>query len=127
AICGITKEEIIEQLGQEVENLANALEISKNAALLRLKQKYDGYHFTKKSPNLYNPLSLLKCLKEKEFRNYWFETGTPTALTDMVSKYTIKPEDLEGFIAGEMDFYVPIESAETPIPMLYQSGYVTIK
>ncbi len=127
AICGITKEEIIGQLGLEVNNLANALDISSNAALLRLKRKYDGYHFSKRCPNIYNPLSLLKCLKEKEFRNYWFETGTPTALTEMISKYIIKPEDLEGFIAGEMDFNVPIESAETPIPLLYQSGNVVLR
>ena len=127
AICGITKEEIVEQLGQEVENLANALEISKNAALQRLKRKYDGYHFTKKSPDIYNPFSLLKCLKEKELNSYWFASGTPTALTEMIGNYTLRPEELDGFLASEMDFDVPIELAETPIPMLYQSGYVTIK
>ena len=127
AICGITKEEIVSQMAPEIKNLANALGIKESSALARLRKKYDGYHFTSKSPDIYNPLSLLKCLREKAFKNYWFETGTPTHVTEMLSKYTLLPEELEGFVAGEMDFNVAFEHAETPIPMLYQSGYLTIK
>ncbi len=127
AICGITKEEIAEQMGQEIENLAEALGITKDEALQQLKMKYDGYHFTKKSPDLYNPFSLLNALKDKELNNYWYSTGTPTHLTEQLSHFTLQPEELEGFIAGEMDFNVPFEQAETPIPVLYQSGYLTIK
>ncbi len=127
AICGFTKEEIVEQLKPEIHNLAQAQGIQDTTALARLKKKYDGYHFSKKSPDIYNPLSLLKCLREKEFKNYWFETGTPTHVTEMISKYILKPEELDGFAAGEMDFNVAFENAETPIPMLYQSGYLTIK
>ena len=69
----------------------------------------------------------MKCLREKELRNYWFDTGTPTHVTEMISKYILKPDELNGFAAGEMDFNVAFENAETPIPMLYQSGYLTIK
>ena len=127
AICGFTRDEIVTQLGAEVENLAKAMNISVNTALSRIKRKYDGYHFCESSPDIYNPFSLLNCLKEKKLRNYWFSTGTPTHLTKVLSQYTLRPEELEGFAAGEMDFYVPIEHAETPIPALYQSGYVTIK
>jgi hypothetical protein len=127
SICGFTKEEIVEQLKPEIHNLAQAQGIQDTTALARLKKKYDGYHFSKKSPDIYNPLSLLKCLREKEFKNYWFETGTPTHVTEMISKYILKPEELDGFAAGEMDFNVAFENAETPIPMLYQSGYLTIK
>lgn len=127
AICGFTRDEIVTQLAPEVENLAKAMNISVNTALLRLKRKYDGYHFCESSPDLYNPFSLLNCLKEKKLRNYWFSTGTPTHLTKVLSQYTLRPEELEGFAASEMDFYVPLEHAETPIPVLYQSGYVTIK
>ncbi|MBQ9396141.1 MAG: ATP-binding protein [Proteobacteria bacterium] len=127
AICGFTRDEIVTQLAPEVENFAGAMDISVNTALLRLKRKYDGYHFTKKSPDIYNPFSLLNSLKDKELYNYWFSTGTPTHLTKLLSQYTLRPEELEGFAAGEMDFYVPLEQAETPIPVLYQSGYLTIK
>lgn len=127
AICGFTRDEIVTQLAPEVENLAKAMNISVNTALSRLKRKYDGYHFTKKSPDIYNPFSLLNCLKEKDIYNYWFSSGTPTHLIKQLSQYTLRPEELDGFVASEMDFYVPVERAETPLPVLYQSGYVTIK
>ncbi|MBQ9243194.1 MAG: AAA family ATPase, partial [Proteobacteria bacterium] len=127
AICGFTRDEIVTQLAPEVDNLAKSMNISVNTALQRIKRKYDGYHFCESSPDIYNPFSLLNCLNEKKFRNYWFSTGTPTHLTKMLSQYILRPEELEGFVASEMDFYVPIEHAETPIPVLYQSGYVTIK
>ena len=127
AICGFTRDEIITQLAPEVENLAKAMNISVNTALLRIKRKYDGYHFCESSTDIYNPFSLLNCLLEKKLRNYWFSTGTPTHLTKLLSQYILRPEELEGFASSEMDFYVPIEHAETPIPVLYQSGYVTIK
>ena len=127
SICGFTKEEIVEQLKPEIHNLAQALGIQESTALARLKKKYDGYHFTKKSPDIYNPLSLLKCLREKELNNYWFATGTPTHVTEMISKYSLKPEELEGFTVTINMFDVAFEQAETPIPMLYQSGYLTIK
>ena len=126
-ICGFTRDEIVTQLAPEVENLAKAMNVSVNTALSRIKRKYDGYHFCEFSPDIYNPFSLLNCLQEKRLRNYWFSTGTPTHLTKVLSQYSLRPEKLEGFAAGEMDFYVPVEHAETPIPVLYQSGYVTIK
>ena len=127
AICGFTRDEIVTQLAPEVENLAKAMNVSVNTVLLRIKHKYDGYHFCESCPDIYNPFSLLNCLGEKKLRNYWFSTGTPTHLTKVLSQYTLRPEELEGFSASEMDFYVPVEHAETPIPVLYQSGYVTIK
>ena len=127
AICGFTRDEIVTQLAPEVENLAKALNISVNTALLRIKRKYDGYHFTKNSPDIYNPFSLLNCLKDKELYNYWFSTGTPTHLIKVLSQYTLRPEELEGFMASQNMFDVPVEMAQSPIPVLYQSGYLTIK
>ena len=127
AICGITKEELITSLKPELAAMAEKLHISESTALARLKKKYDGYHFAKKSPDIFNPLSLLRALKDGELRNYWFSTGTPTFLTKQIGNYSIRPEELDGFWASEMDFDVALEDAETPIPMLYQSGYVTIK
>ncbi|MBQ8036380.1 MAG: AAA family ATPase, partial [Proteobacteria bacterium] len=127
SICGITKEELLTALSNEVRNMAQTLNISESTALAKLKKKYDGYHFSKKSPDIYNPLSLLRSLKDCELNNYWYSTGTPTFLTKMIGNYSIRPEELDGFMASEMDFDVSIEDAETPIAVLYQSGYVTIK
>ena len=127
AICGITKEELITTLKPELAAMAEKLHISESTALAKLKKKYDGYHFAKKSPDIFNPLSLLRALKNGELNNYWYATRTPTFLTKMIGNYTIRPEELDGFLASEMDFDVALEDAETPIPMLYQSGYVTIK
>ncbi len=127
AICGFTRDEIVTQLAPEVENLAKAMNVSVNTALSRIKRKYDGYHFCETSPDIYNPFSLLNCLKEKKLRNYWFSTGTPTHLTKVLSQYSLRPEELEGFLASQNMFDVPVELAQTPIPALYQSGYLTIK
>ncbi len=127
AICGFTRDEIVTQLAPEVENLAKAMNVSVNTALLRIKRKYDGYHFCESSPDIYNPFSLLNCLSEKKLRNYWFSTGTPTHLTKVLSQYTLRPEELEGFLASQNMFDFPVEMAQTPIPALYQSGYLTIK
>ena len=127
AICGFTKDEVEAQLAPEIERFASSLGISIPTALNRLKAYYDGYHFSENSPDIYNPLDLLQCLYKNKLSNYWYSTGTPTHLTEMMAQYSLRPEDLEGFIASEMDFNVPIETAETPIAVLYQSGYVTIK
>ena len=127
AICGFTKDEVEAQLAPEIERFASSLGIPIPTALNRLKAYYDGYHFSEHSPDIYNPLDLLQCLYKNKLSNYWYSTGTPTHLTEMMAQYSLRPEDLEGFIASEMDFNVPIETAETPIAVLYQSGYVTIK
>ena len=127
SICGFTRDEIVTHLAPEVENLAKSMHVSVNTALSRLKRKYDGYHFCENSPDIYNPFSLLNCLQEKKFHNYWFSSGTPTHLTKQLSQYTLRPEELEGFMASQNMFDVPVELAQTPIPVLYQSGYLTIK
>ena len=127
SICGITKDELTTTLTPYIKNMAQTLHISEASVLARLKKKYDGYHFAPKSPDIYNPLSLLRSLKDCELNNYWYATGTPTFLTKLIGNYIVRPEELEGFLASEMDFNVSLEDAETPIPMLYQSGYVTIK
>ncbi len=126
-ICGITKDELLTELKPEIQNMADAQGKTFDETVAQLKYWYDGYHFTKNCPDIYNPFSLLLALSRKEVGNYWFATGTPTHLTEMVSQYTLRPEELEGFAASEMMFNVPTETAETPIPILYQSGYLTIK
>ncbi|MBR1374476.1 MAG: ATP-binding protein, partial [Cardiobacteriaceae bacterium] len=126
-ICGITEDEISKYLHPEVEALAAKNAISYKNALLMLKNKYDGYHFSRNCPDIYNPYSLLNCLVDLEFNNYWFSSGTPTHLTEMLSQYRLRPEELDSISADIDSFDTPTETAETPIPVLYQSGYLTIK
>ncbi|MBR4986143.1 MAG: ATP-binding protein [Proteobacteria bacterium] len=127
SICGITKDELCTELMPEVSAMAEELGISNDALLAQLKHKYDGYHFTKNCPDIYNPFSLMNSLKRRELKNYWYSTGTPTLLTKTIAQYTLRPEDLDNFNASEMELNAPMEKAETPIPVLYQSGYLTIK
>ena len=126
-ICGITEAEIREYLHPEVEALAQKEGLNFEETMEKLKEKYDGYHFTENCPDIYNPYSLLNCLADKKLQNYWFSSATPTHLTQMLSNYRLRPEDLESFYTSVDRFDTPTESAESPIPILYQSGYLTIK
>ena len=128
AICGITKEELLAQMQPEIQSLADKNSLTYEGACAALQKKYDGYHFSKNSPDVYNPFSLINCLSKGELTNYWFATGTPTVLTKLVCSYKMDPEAfVEGFQADEEMFNAPTETATDPLPMLYQSGYLTIK
>ena len=128
SICGITENEMRTQMKPEIEKFAGSQGISFDQACTALKRKYDGYHFSEKSPDIYNPFSLLNALQDKKLDNYWFGTGTPTFLAKQIKKYNIEPESIdEGFDATESVFNIPTETAVTPIAVLYQSGYLTIK
>ena len=128
AICGITKEELFEQMKPEIQALADNNNMTYDQACIALTKKYDGYHFTEKSPDIYNPFSLINALSKKELKNFWFATGTPTILTRLIKKYNMDPETFDkGFPATLEMFDAPTETATNPIPMLYQSGYLTIK
>ena len=126
-ICGFTEEEIRNELHFEVESVAEKYGVDFETMMSMLKAQYDGYHFSRECPDIYNPYSLLNALQSKQLDNYWFASGTPTHLTEMLSKYTLRPEELEGFSADADDFDAPTETAPTPIPILYQGGYLTIK
>ena len=128
AICGITKEEVLTQMQPEIQALADKNELTYDEACEALKRQYDGYHFSKNSPDVFNPFSLINSLSDGELSNYWFATGTPTILTKLMSKYKVEPEPFNtGFEATQDMFDAPTETALNPIPMLYQSGYLTIK
>lgn len=128
ALCGITEEELRTQMKPEIEAMAQATGKTFEQVCVGLKRKYDGYHFSKKSPDVYNPFSLLNALQDKDLTNYWFETGTPTYLMDWICKFGIDPELLKnGIAASADDFNVPTEGNGSPVPVLYQSGYLTIK
>lgn len=127
-ICGITKEEMLTQMSDDIDALAEHLELSREETILELKDHYDGYHFTWPSPDVFNPYSLLNCFAKQEMDDYWFGSGTPTYLINMMRKYEILPADLgETIEVGKKDFDAPTETMTTIVPLLYQSGYVTIK
>lgn len=128
AICGITKEEVLEQMQPEIQALADKQGLTYDEACAALQKQYDGYHFSANSPDIYNPFSLINALSKQNLNNYWFATGTPTILTKLVKKFNMDPEAFnKGFEATQDMFDAPTETATDPIPMLYQSGYLTIK
>ena len=127
-ICGITKEELLTQMSDDINELAEHLELSREETIQELKDHYDGYHFCWPSPDVFNPYSLLNCFADGRMDDYWFGSGTPTYLINMMRKYDFLPADLgETIEVGKKDFDAPTEMMTTIIPLLYQSGYVTIK
>ncbi len=96
-------------------------------AINRLKEQYDGYHFAAESPDVFNPYSLLNCFAERKFGSYWFSSGTPTYLINMMRKHGTLPTDITRVEADESEFDAPTENMTTIMPLLYQSGYITIK
>jgi len=128
AICGITQEEMLEQMAGHIEHLAISQEMSKEDILLKLKEKYDGYHFTWPSPDIYNPFSLLNALERRKIDNYWFGSGAPTYLIEMLRKFHVLPSEVgHSMQAMAASFDAPTERMTTIVPLLYQSGYITIK
>lgn len=127
-ICGITKEEMLTQMSDDIDALAEHQELSREETIEELKNHYDGYHFCWPSPDVFNPYSLLNCFADGRMDDYWFGSGTPTYLINMMRKYDFLPADLgETIEVGKKDFDAPTETMTTIIPLLYQSGYVTIK
>ena len=127
-ICGITKEELLDKFDEDIDVLAGRLGLTHEQALSKLKENYDGYHFTWPSSDIFNPYSLLNCLAEGQMNSYWFGSGTPTYLLNMMRKYDFTPIDLgEQMDASKDDFDAATETMTTIMPLLYQSGYITIK
>ena len=127
SICGITKDEILKYFDEPVHELAEGYGMSYDAALARLKEDYDGYHFVNNGVDVYNPFSLLNTFANCEFGRYWFETGTPSYLVEVMKQdnYPL-PDITQEQVTG--DFLNSIDSMSTnPIPLIYQSGYLTIK
>jgi len=128
ALCGITQQELETCFQPEIAALAEANELSKEETLKRLKQRYDGYHFSEKNSNVYNPFSILNVFANKAFRNYWFSTGTPTFLVKLLQQQTGNIRDiLEGAEMAENALQDYRPDMQNPLPILFQSGYLTIK
>ena len=128
AICGVTEEEIRTQMGEGLEAFAGKLGITEEEMLARLKANYDGYHFTLPSPGMYNPYSLMNAFEKKKLASYWFGSGTPAYLIEMLRKYGVTATRLGGGMEVQAeDFDAPTEQMANIVPLLYQSGYLTIK
>ena len=127
-ICGITKDELLTRMSDDIDELAAKLELSRDETISELKRNYDGYHFCWPSLDVFNPYSLLNCFADGKMDAYWFGSGTPTYLINMMRKFDFLPADLgENVYADKKDFDAPTETMTTIIPLLYQSGYITIK
>ncbi|MCC8113791.1 MAG: AAA family ATPase [Bacteroidales bacterium] len=126
-ICGITRHEIETELAQSVKALAQAMGISEEETHKRLKNAYDGYRFTRADAKVYNPFSLLSCFRNKRIDDYWFETGTPTYLMRLLRMHHFNLWDLEGVERQAKKINSISSFASDPIPVIYQSGYITIK
>lgn len=126
-ICGITRQEMTDNFSEDIKALGDRYGISFDEACSRLRKRYDGYHFVENGEGVYNPFSLLSTLAKLRFGSYWFETGTPTFIVDLLKRGAFC---LPNLTAQEVqgDFLNSIGSVErSPVPIIYQSGYLTIK
>lgn len=127
SICGITEAELKSDFEPGIRELARELEIDYDGALRELKSNYDGYHFTEKSQDIYNPFSVLNALEQKKIDSYWFNSGTPTFLVDVIYNTNhflpeYFSEEVEGHTLSDIDTY-----KTDPIALMFQTGYLTIK
>ena len=127
AICGISEQELLEEMGACLDEFAFKLGVGRDAALAQLKEHYDGYHFTADSPDIYNPFSLISALANGRIESYWFGSGTPTFLISLLQRHHWDIASVDGCTARETSFDAPAERLDTPLPMLYQAGYLTTK
>ena len=126
-ICGITEDEMLTQMSDDIDLLADKQKLSREETIGKLKAQYDGYHFTYPSPDVYNPFSLLNCFARQKMDAYWFGSGTPTYLINMMRKFGVKPSQLGKTKAKAASFDAATETMSSLTPLLYQSGYLTIK
>ncbi|MBQ4295660.1 MAG: AAA family ATPase, partial [Prevotella sp.] len=127
AICGFTGEEIDTQMQTDVERLAQRYKCSSAEMRQMLRDKYDGYHFSEDSPDIYNPFSLMKTFNQRMLKNWWFESGTPSYLLRQLRRFRTDITKLDGLEVPVSAFDQPTENMQDALPLLFQSGYLTIK
>lgn len=127
-LCGITLEELLHNFRPEIEILAASNEMSYQEAVDEMTRLYDGYYFYPHASGMFNPFSVLNALKSKKFDSFWFQTGTPTFLVELLQKSEYDLRTLiDGIEAPASSFTEYRVDANNPIPLIYQSGYLTIK
>ena len=126
-LCGFTQQEIEENFQDGIKRLAEKEELTVEQTLDKLRQTYDGYHFAANSPGVYNPYSIINALSDGTFDNYWFSTGTPSFLVEMLRKFHTDISRIDGSEAEVAEFDAPTENMKSILPLFYQSGYITIK
>ncbi len=127
SICGISKEELLENFREDIEDLAKTCKITFDEAVERLEFHYDGYHFSGNGADMFNPYSLFNTFRVNKFGSYWFSTGTPTFLIELLKEKNIDMLQMEDIWTSSDRFDTPTKKITDPIPVLYQSGYLTIK
>ena len=127
AICGISKTELTTVMRPDVECLGRAYGLTYEECLEKLRVYYDGYHFSEHSEDIFNPFSLIKAMNSQKIAAYWFGSGTPSYIVNIMKKYHVNVMDIEPNNIDVDDFDVSPEQMTTALPLLYQSGYLTIK
>ena len=127
-LCGVSEAELTTELHEDIELLGQQLGIGYEETLAELKHNYDGYHFGWRMTDMYNPFSLFNAFSSAEIKDYWFTSGTPEALIDMLSQMPpIDVQDIDSVACESSAFDLAFDSYASPLPVLYQSGYLTIK
>ena len=127
AICGITEQEFETDMAPDIAMLAKEYECTPDEMRLKLKEQYDGYRFADVSPDIYNPFSLMKCFQQRKVSNYWFESGTPSFLIRQMRHFRTNITEMDKIEVSASAFDRPTEAMTNALPLLYQSGYLTIK
>ena len=127
AICGISKTELTTRMRRDVEIFANSQGVSYDEMLSRLTEYYDGYHFSENSEDIFNPFSLIIAMSKQKLGSYWFGSGTPSYIINVMRKFHVGIRDIEGKSTSVREFDVSPEQMTSALPLLYQSGYLTIK
>jgi hypothetical protein len=128
SLCGITEKELLDNFDPEIQRLAGKSSLTFDETVKKLKRTYDGYYFCENTEGMYNPFSLLNTFEKEKFDYYWFQTGTPTFLVRMIEQSDFDLQNMvHGVEAGQSSFSEYRFDMHTPVPLLYQSGYLTIK
>ncbi|MDD6100019.1 MAG: ATP-binding protein, partial [bacterium] len=127
ALCGITKEELLTVFAESIRELAQKWKITEEEVKTKLERQYDGYHFSENLLGVYNPFSLLNCFKHKKMADYWFASGTPSYLVRLLNHTQEHINELVHRYYRPEEFVDYKADVEQPLPMIYQSGYLTIK
>ena len=126
-ICGITEQELLTCFSEQIDALARRSKLTRDECIEKLRKMYDGYHFCEDAPGMYNPFSVLSTFKKQSFGSYWFETGTPSYLVELLKRHHYDLEEMsKSEVTADVLNSIDAESHD-PIPVIYQSGYLTIK